>query len=449
MNRFISSFGKPSLTFEASPFAIYGSVVSQDQTPLPISRLLEPQMVIHRQNVISLGILTEEQALELLAYFRLHFNHWVSFPEGIPNETLLDRILQRCALLLTVICCVAIRYHYSELRIKTFELLLQRVLAELSLSLVVVPQTIEFMQALTILSVYAPSISSGEVVIDAWYFSGIALQHFITKDVLGLVMSFDGIGPVTEFDELTAYRVWNHLCLVHVANCVMSGRMNMLDEERLELCRRTMDLPAATNFDGRMVAEITLHLIVYRFIGGAESLSQVETELKEWWVTWEHLWQRPIVQFVEAAYYYNYFIVLLYWNYVQSAMLVEAPRDILSEPSGLMTEQTISTCADNTIERMVYYLTKVVDNLLIVGDDTLFSCLSDQVHFKGAFSAVMMCKIRLILLSLGRTDLMARAFTADRLAKISSLADRFQRISVSPDDLCLKYFKAISDMMTG
>lgn len=447
VNRFTPSFGRPSLTFEASPFAVFGSIVSQQNMPLPIARLLEPQMVIHRQNIITLGILTEVQALELLAYFRVHYNHWVSFPETISNEALMDRILQRCALLLTVICCVAIRYHNPDLRAKTYDLLLQRILAELSLSLVVVPQTIEFMQALTILSVYAPSISSGEVVFDAWYFSGIALQHFVTKDVLGLVMSFDGIGPVTEFDELTAYRVWNHLCLVHVANCVMSGRMSVLDDERLELCRRTMDLPAASNFDGRMVAELTLHLITYRFIGSDGPLEQVEAELKEWWVTWEHLWQQPILQFVEAAYYYNYFLVLLYANYVQGALLVDGSRDILGEPSGFMTEHTISACSDAVIERMVYYLSKVMDNLLVVKDDLFFSCLSDQVHFKGSFSAVMMGKIRSILLDLGRTELVTRVFTPDRLARISSLSARFERISVAQDELGVKYASAINEIM--
>lgn len=79
-----------------------------------------------------------------------------------------------------------------------------------------VPRTIEFIQALAILSIYASSLSENDLVFDAWFISSIALEHFITKDVLGLVMSFDGVSQVTEMDEITAYRVWNHLCLVHV-----------------------------------------------------------------------------------------------------------------------------------------------------------------------------------------------------------------------------------------
>lgn len=118
-------------------------------------------------------------------------------------------------MLLTVCCAVVIRYHEPELKKSIWTMLLHKLEQDLQASLLIVPHTIEFIQSLAVMSIYAASLSDG-FVIDAWFMSSIALEHFVTKNVLGLVAPFDGVSPVTEMDQITAYRVWNHLCLVHL-----------------------------------------------------------------------------------------------------------------------------------------------------------------------------------------------------------------------------------------
>lgn len=127
-------------------------------------------------------------------------------------------MIGRSSLLLTVCCAVVIRYHDPPLRKSIWRMLLVKLQDDLRATMLIVPHTIEFIQALAVMSIYTSSLSDGEdgFVIDAWFISSIALQHFVTKNVLGLVVPFNGGSPVTEMDEITTYRVWNHLCLVHL-----------------------------------------------------------------------------------------------------------------------------------------------------------------------------------------------------------------------------------------
>ncbi|ANB14832.1 hypothetical protein AWJ20_2445 [Sugiyamaella lignohabitans] len=446
-----AAFGRSSLSFNASPFNIFGSLCSSAYLPPQIMRLYEPQMVVHDQNIITLGIVTEQEASDLLNHFRENYNRWVSFPEDIPIEQLLDRILKRCTFLLTVCCCVSVRYYNKSLRVRAFDDLLQRLMTELTQSLVVVPQTIEFMQALCVLAIYASSLSKGEVVFDAWFYSGIALQHFITKDVLGLVMSFDGVGPATELDEITAYRVWNHLCLAHLVNCVQSGRMCILDEIRLNMCRRTLDLSSATNFDGRMIAEITLQTIVYKFITSDLTLESIEYELQDWMEEWKYLFEQPTVQFVEAGFHYGYFMVLYYWNYIQSVVLGENGKalqgqgaPILGVGNELLCYQTIASCSDDIIKVMMEHLGNVVQSLLSFDDDDYFSYLSDQILFCGSFSALMIVKIIAVLKTSNRDKILSKTLTKSSLKSVLNLAKRFSKVAVFPDDLPGNYGSALS-----
>lgn len=232
--------------------------------------------------------------MELLDLFLKYYNQWVSLPANIATEKLLDLMIARSSLLLTVCCCVVIRYHDPVLKKSMWRLLLHKLQEDLRETMLIVPHTIEFIQALAVMSIYASSLSDDGFVIDAWFISSIALQHFVTKNVLGLVMSFDGVSPVTEMDVITAYRVWNHLSLVHLVNCVMSGRMCVLDQIRIEQCQKTLDIAASTNFDGRMVAEINFQLIVYTFLESNQSLDQVEEELRLWYNEWGYLFGKVL-----------------------------------------------------------------------------------------------------------------------------------------------------------
>ena len=446
----LPSFGLPSLPLVTSPFNSYGSLISPRNLPPPISRLFNPQMVVHDQDIISLGLISEEQAIAFLTHFRENYNRWVSFPEDVSIKVILDGIRRRCSLLLTVCCSISIRFLDQDLRAKIYKLLMQKLQAELNQSLLVVPQTIEFMQALAVISIYPAVLSDGEFIIDGWFYSSLALQHFITKDALGLVMSFDGIGPVTEFDEITAYRVWNHLCLVHLVNCILSGRMCILDETRFDLCRRTLDLSSATNFDGRMIAEITLQLIVYNFIEGDQSLSSVEEDLKLWKNEWGYLFEQPIIQFTESTYHYGCFLIVLNWMYVQqsSKMPSISITSVINGNNGSQIDQVLAACDKAVINNMVMHLIHVINGLLTVSDDSYFAHLSDQIHFCGAYSAIMLLRIIIVLTQFGRAHELAKDKAIDSLlGKANRLELKFRQVSTSEDDVVFKYAEGLAEMV--
>lgn len=65
--------------------------------------------------------------------------------------------------------------------------------------------------------------------------------------------------------------------------------MLVLDGIRLNQSRRTLDLTASTNFDGRMVAEINLQVLTYNFIEARRPLIEIKEELKLWHNDWSYL----------------------------------------------------------------------------------------------------------------------------------------------------------------
>lgn len=497
----IASFGTPAVQYVTSPFQIIAGILPEKHIPLPVQRLMNPQMVLHDQDVISMDIVSEAMVLRFLQEFRQNCGRWVSFPMDLPADQLLVRIRQRCSLLLTVVCCVSLRYnpHMAEYKSKVYPLLLNKLQQELTASLLVVPQTIEFMQALTLLSIYGLSLSAKEFVIDSWFISSVALQHFITKDALGLVMSADGISPVTEFDEVTTYRVWNHLCLAHLVNCVMTGRMCILDEIRLDQCRRSLDLSSATNFDGRMIAEISFQLIVYNFIETLQPLQTFEDELAQWLEEWGYLFEQPTTQFTEMGYHYGYLVVLYHSHYrslylkkksqkptsggvdlnndkrgFTSLLELTELSDSVFDPFalGLVSDDPQFTVVSDVLEevnlstlyKMASLGRKVIDGLLNVADDEYFRHLSDQLHFSGVFTGLLLCRMMSVIRDRQANKKPNSASDAkeasethfqtvadvdvwirEMLSKVVALSKRFHQNTSLDTDLVKKYALALDE----
>lgn len=444
-----NSFGVPTTSFETSPFNSLALVMDSKHYPPPLERLKTPQMVFIQQNIITMGYITREQAIEILDVFLKYYNQWVSFHTGIPTEKLLDLMIQRSSLLLTVCCCVVIRYHYPELKAFLWTKLLRKLQNDLKETMLIVPHTIEFIQALAVMSIYASSLSDEHTfIVDAWFISGVALQHLTTRNVLGFVMSFDGgLSPVSEIDEITAYRVWNHLCLVHLVNCVMTGRVCNLDHARLEQCRKTLDISTSTNFDGRMVAEINFQLIVYLFLQTNSSLHEVEEKLRLWHDNWGYLFEQPTTQFVETGYHYGYFLVLYHWNYRQMVTAAGNPDDLFPPPSIELTDvSTVFDFCDNThLRRMIRHSIKVIEGLLVVQDVAYFKALSDQIHFCGAYAAIMLAKLLESVKKAKRILDVSATLLTKCYEMIKALSELFNSVSTSPQDVTKRYADSILD----
>ncbi|SCU77921.1 LANO_0A01618g1_1 [Lachancea nothofagi CBS 11611] len=342
-----------SAPYLTCPFTMVSQMVSRGNVPLPIRNMQERALLLQDpiSDVIDMELLTLEETTCLMEDFRQAYGQWCSFPDTAPSEKLVKNLKTRNAsLLLTTICVLALRYtaKHHDLKTRIYKNLLYKLKNDLEVSLRVVPQTVEFIQAMVLLSMFACSFSSDIMAIDAWYISGIGLQQFLTLSITdGLYRPGDessGLGALglpggtdssdyganvtnSQYYRFQLFRLWNHLCLAHITNCVFSGRMCIIDGVRADLCRRTLDFSKSTNFDGRMVAEISLQLILYNFVqqcnlgsrkdlASSAALDAVQDELLTWIEEWRYLLSQPIYpskQYAEFALDYGHTIVLYTW----------------------------------------------------------------------------------------------------------------------------------------
>ncbi|ODV98404.1 hypothetical protein PACTADRAFT_48173 [Pachysolen tannophilus NRRL Y-2460] len=475
------TFGTPSTSYLTSPFVSFSKICSSNCIPSPISKLLYPSLNQRQPaaeaNFIALGLLTQDQAIELLQDFRDRYGRWVSFPDNVSTEKLVLKFQNNCPLLLIVCCFLSLRY--SNLNaVLDKKVLLTRIKLELQKNIIQTPQVLEFLQALVILSIYGLSFSSADAdfSIDAWYLSGIGLQQFITRDSLGIILKEKPDYMTEEFYELTAYRLWNHLSLVHIVNCIFTGRMCIIDELRLNLSRKCLNLPSSTNFDGRMVSEISLQLLVYNFIQCNDSMRQslqiVREELKTWFEQWGYLFDQPANQFVELGYHYGYLLILYNWNYRK---LKKATDDDAEEESIFTSANNADLIMDNnlmdntllladsiSIRSMVFHAQKVLDAIILeTSNDSYFAFLSDQIHFCSLFSSILLIKILHVIFNLQdkrsgndeENDLskieMSQNELNSNLTRCCKLSKRFRKVSISNDDFVMKYSLGIKEVLNN
>lgn len=467
------SFKCASASLKTSPFSfIHNQNHSNTHlTPYPILSLfnsLNPLLSTRNyfntnDDVISMGILSVMEAIDLIDDFRRNYGRWVSFPLSIPTGVLIERIRFKSSFLLTTCLVLSLRYllnespsngNSTELKDKrrTYSLLMRQLVIDLDKSLLKYASfqgvkrnggDIEFLQALVILSIYLLSLLSvisgnkndddligefdlSEVNLDPWYLSGIGLTTFITKLTYGSLFRRnesasansakddhdDILSPFTilydeldsdEYQTLTILRIYNHLILVHLINCIFSGRMCVVDEIRLNYCTATLSLPSATNFDGRMVSEIEILLVAYNYIqvnmnsGGVRtndeieaSFASVKEEINIWYDQWEYLFSQPALQFVELC--YHFCLVMVYYTYTyRSSSIKLKPNTQFYDHDNI--EYILRAGKEQSIYRMIQHAYLLVKSINVIENDSYFAYLSDQIHFCFYFSAMVLVKL--------------------------------------------------------
>lgn len=251
-------------------------------------------------------------------------------------------------------------------------------------------------------------------------------------------------------------------------NCVMTGRMCILDQIRIDQCRKTLDISTSTNFDGRMVAEINFQLIVYSFIEANQSLEEVEEELRLWHNDWGYLFgkvnnrrsfssvlanlylEQPTTQFVETGYHYGYFVVLYHWHRRQLTAKAGSDVDAYTLKQDVTdVRRVFDVCDVSMLRRMIRHALKVVSALLGVSDDHYFSTLSDQIHFCGAYTAIMLAQL-VETVKRGRRVLdISSTLFARCVQSIEELGVRFELMSLIKTDAAAKYGDGIAQALAS
>lgn len=512
-------FRSPAVSFEVSPFSLIYSQFDGHRIPRPIFHLLSASSLFSgieetfgpTPDIFALGILNVPEAVNLMNVFRRNYGRWVLFPQNITSQALVEKMKLKSPLLLTTCCCISMRYMLSatddsknednQYVCLMFKRLMRQLLHELDRSILknsafqntITDGDIEFLQALVILSIYSLLLSSlstsdimddigGEINLqslnlDPWYLSSLGLNTFITKSTFGLLLpkaerKSDSPMSVlyndfnsTEHQKLTVLRIYNHLTLVHLINCIFSGRMCVIDEIRLNYCTSTLSLTSATNFDGRMVSEIGILLIVYNYIQVAlnsdvvTSVSECETnystvkeEISSWYDQWEYLFNQPALQFVEFNYHFCYLIATYTFNFQKCCLSADnldyssdSPYEI-KKISGI-----IGKSDEDSFSIMLNHSFNLVAFVNAVKDDSYFAYLSDQIHFSAYFGAVVLIHCIKLLRDNRNLDFLPTKLggvdVSQILGAVNYLIKRLDKIGQFKDDIVQKYSSCLHSLL--
>ena len=428
------------------------------------------------ENIISLGILTELEVIELISNFRRNYGRWVSFPSNLTTEDLIKQIKKTSSLLLTSCCLVSIRYQIFENKqeksLKYF-MLIQQLIKDLNKSLIKytsinntqkkISGQVEFLQAITILSIYLISISklessSGSLIkLDPWILSNIGISTFITKTSLGefkeineekILVNSNGGGK--EYDKVMIMRIYNHLCLAHIVNSIFSGRLCIIDSIRVEQTTTTLSLLKATNFDGRMVSEIGLLFITYNYlqlINKVEKFQKLDdlfnkiiNDIKQWYIQWEYLFNQPVLHFLEFN--YNFCSMFVYYIYCHQRLKLLGQLDdgksILLMDKDVLNHVFKSIDNEDILLTMFDYCLNVLYHINNIDNDSYFAYLSDQIHFIFFFCGIFMIKLTKVMID--KQVLITKDDKNKGIKVVKQLIHKFNKITNDhPDDILNNY----------
>jgi hypothetical protein len=167
-------------------------------------------------DIIQKGLISEQDAIALLAFFQENYGRWIYFSPLTPTFELLDK-LRRSPLLLCACCLISVRHSTQALASRLAPVLFKEARRLLSDSMLTVPQPIEFFQASLLLSLWSTTIGQVPLTIDSWLLSGFALQHSAASTLFSLSSSVpESVGQSQGKQELDHLCIWNHLCLAHL-----------------------------------------------------------------------------------------------------------------------------------------------------------------------------------------------------------------------------------------
>lgn len=84
-----------------------------------------------------------------------------------------------------------------------------------------------------------------------------------------------------------------HVLINDSSYCVGTRRKSILDDQQIKKCRTILDSDHATNFETRMIAEVSLYWIIYIHCSNMPvDLPKTQESLHEWKQEWKFLFGR-------------------------------------------------------------------------------------------------------------------------------------------------------------
>lgn len=373
-------------------------------------------------NVISANILSEKQVYDLLSFFRSNFNHWISLPSLSTPEELVKHYLQSCPLVLSACCAVAMRFGKQEVFQTIYPSLSKFLKYHVDSIALNGVQSIELVQALTVISLFASSLSYGDSQFDPWMISGVGIMHMETLRSLNV--------PFTHLH----FRLWNHLNLAHYGAANISGRRVLIGKKEEALAQEILQDPDANRFDSSVVAQVSVHIIAHSYFRSETDFAEFSGKISDWYSQWSYLARQPIIQFIEPVYQYILFVARIMHVCRVNNVPVEdcISHNLLGSVLFFMSPQELRS--------LIVDLNMVVESLLDVVHEAFFPCLSDELHIMG-FNAA--CFTNLLLHELYRRG---EPLEPDAIVLARRLAERFSITSPGKGTISYEWAKVLTDI---
>jgi hypothetical protein len=253
-----------------------------------------------RYDLINRKLLDYETCYRLIEIALAHYGKWITYDE-VDFKSWFDAIRISSPLLFCTLVLFGLRHYRLNNINKNLELdILQSIHQLLSLSIYEVPQSKEFLQTTILLTHYSPSLSYKHIYFDSWWISSYGLIHFMTREMTMNLL----VKSVKSSEKIHQYRLWNHLTISHLINCILSGRPCIIDEIRLDQCRDILDLQEANSFDAIIVAELCIILSLYNSLQFPEEIDISMKELDSIYSDWKYLADSVLLGGVIIGFYY-------------------------------------------------------------------------------------------------------------------------------------------------
>ena len=264
-----------------------------------------------------------------------------------------------------------------------------------------------------------------------------------------------------EFNLLTLHRIWNTLVLIHLAYCLLYGKKSWISIEKLKP-REVSDISSSTNFDFRIIAEIHIYLIAYKYLllndnnsnNNLNSYSDTIKSIKIWLDKWNCTFGQPSNQFVEIDYHFVEILIKLKHSKIDLNSICKIIKD------NNFNIEILNNLNLNDLDNLKTHSSSIINLINTVNDDSYFAFLSDQIHLTVFFATNVLISSLTILNYLRENYLninnlttnssnfdksVLKNFIIDKelLNKIENLIFRFKTVATTKNDTFYKYYSIL------
>ncbi|THY49420.1 hypothetical protein D6C97_07342 [Aureobasidium pullulans] len=256
--------------------------ILQDLQSELYGQVATPSEQTSRLDLVSVGILSNDTAIELLRTSIDRYSKWIPLAEVVKFvSNVSQRFVRNSPLLMNVLCLLATRYH-PEIASQTVSDIYKHVKRMVADAVIDTPPVASsVIQAFTLLCLFSPAVQTDKPL-DSWHLSAITANHAVIAFGPSNVQQ-PGAAEERTIEQL---RVWGSLCLTHLQYSIGSGRPLTIAIRLMDGCRRLLEQPTIMPFDTPLIAELQFYICLHTALGNPAATPESA------FAPWDFAWSR-------------------------------------------------------------------------------------------------------------------------------------------------------------